>query len=182
MMTATIENLKTAILGESKACAMYAAFASKALQEGYPLIAKMFEATSKTERIHAANHTKVLVKLGGQPLEYDIEIKVGSTAENLRVARAGEIYEYTEMYPPMIARAEAEGCKDAVRSFTWALEAEKEHAALYAEALRQLESGEELSLPAAYYICPLCGDTFPEESTPDTCPLCGMPRGKFIRI
>ena len=43
-MATTIENLKTAIVGESTACAMYASFASKALQEGYPLIAKLFEA------------------------------------------------------------------------------------------------------------------------------------------
>lgn len=181
-MSTTMENLRTAILGESKASATYAAFACKALQEGYPLIAKMFEATSKTERIHAANHTKALVHMGGQAPDYHIEIEVGATAENLRYAHANEVYEFSDMYPTMMAQAEAEGCKEALRSFSWAYEAEKEHAALFAEALRRLEDGEVRNLPKAYYICPLCGDTFPEDDTPDNCPLCGMSRDKFIRI
>lgn len=181
-MATTIENLKTAIVGESTACAMYASFASKALQEGYPLIAKLFEATSATERIHAANHTKALVKMGEQPIEYDMSWHVGTTLENLKEALKGETYEYSEMYPPMVAQAEAEGAKDALRSFSWALEAEKVHAAMYAEAIRQLESGEPLNLPAAYVICPLCGDTFPADTAPDKCPLCNMPKAKYIAL
>lgn len=181
-MATTIENLKEAIIGESTACAKYAAYASKAAQEGYPLIQKMFEAASKAERIHAANHTKVLVKLGGEPLCMDIEIKVGSTVENLKDAVAGETHEFTNMYPPMVETAQAEGVKDAVRSFSWALEAEKEHAALYAKALEQLEAGQKLDLPAKYYVCPLCGDTFAADSAPDKCPLCGLPKEKYIEI
>ncbi|MBQ8899432.1 MAG: rubrerythrin family protein, partial [Akkermansia sp.] len=102
--------------------------------------------------------------------------------ENLKEALKGETYEYTEMYPPMVAQAEAEGAKDALRSFSWALEAEKVHAAMYAEAIRQLESGEPLNLPAAYVICPLCGDTFPADTAPDKCPLCNMPKAKYIAL
>ena len=63
-MTKTIENLKAAITGESTASATYAAYAAKAAQEGQPLIQKLFEAASKAESVHAANHNKVLEKLG----------------------------------------------------------------------------------------------------------------------
>lgn len=124
-MTKTIENLKAAIIGESTASATYAAYAAKAAQEGQPLIQKLFEAASKAESVHAANHNKVLEKLGASMDPFDIQIHVGSTAENLKAAIAGETHEFESMYPEFIAAAEEEGQKAAVRSFTWATEAER---------------------------------------------------------
>lgn len=124
-MTKTIENLKAAITGESTASATYAAYAAKAAQEGQPLIQKLFEAASKAESVHAANHNKVLEKLGATMEPIDIQIHVGTTAENLKAAIAGETHEFESMYPEFIAVAEEEGQKAAVRSFTWATEAEK---------------------------------------------------------
>ena len=178
----TIDNLKTAIIGESTASAKYAAYATRAAQEGYPLIEKLFAAASRAERIHATNHNKVLVKLGQAPIDLEMHIEVGNTVENLKAAIAGETYEFTDMYPPMIAKAQEEEISDAVRSFTWANEAEKEHADLYSKALAQLEAGEKLDLPSKYYVCPLCGDTFAEGTEPERCPLCNMPKGKYIEI
>ena len=89
-MTKTIENLKAAITGESTASATYAAYAAKAAQEGQPLIQKLFEAASKAESVHAANHNKVLEKLGATMDPIDIQIHVGTTAENLKAAIAGK--------------------------------------------------------------------------------------------
>ena len=102
-MTKTIENLKAAIIGESTASATYAAYAAKAAQEGQPLIQKLFEAASKAESVHAANHNKVLEKLGANMDPFDIQIHVGSTAENLKAAIAGETHEFESMYPEFIA-------------------------------------------------------------------------------
>lgn len=181
-MPNTIENLRTALIGESTACATYAAYASKALQEGYPQIAKLFEATSKAERIHAGNHMRALAKLGGEVPEYEINIKIGTTLENLKAARAGEVYEFTQMYPPMIAQAETEGETQARTGFTWAMETEKSHARLYAEAIRQLESGEKLNLPAKYWVCPLCGETFGSLEGVTKCHLCNVPTERFIEF
>ena len=82
-MTKTIENLKAAITGESTASATYAAYAAKAAQEGQPLIQKLFEAASKAESVHAANHNKVLEKLGATMEPIDIQIHVGTTSDNL---------------------------------------------------------------------------------------------------
>ena len=42
------------------------------------------------------------------------------------------------MYPPMIAEAKAEGNEAAVRTFTFANEVEKVHAALYQKAIDSL--------------------------------------------
>ncbi|MEG0144101.1 MAG: ferritin family protein [Akkermansia sp.] len=179
-MSKTIENLKAAILGESTASATYAAFAAKAAQDGQPLIQKLFEAASKAESIHAANHKKVLIKLGGALDTYDMVISVGSTADNLKHAIAGETHEFESMYPGFIAEAEAEGEKGAIRSFTWANEAEKEHAKLYTQALEALEAGKTVDLPSTYWICPLCGDTFSSLDGVAICPLCGTKSEKYI--
>ena len=181
-MTKTIENLKAAITGESTASATYAAYAAKAAQEGQPLIQKLFEAASKAESVHAANHNKVLEKLGATMEPIDIQIHVGTTAENLKAAIAGETHEFESMYPEFIAVAEEEGQKAAVRSFTWATEAEKEHADFYSVALKALESGDTSSLPRQYWICLVCGDTFKSLEGVDACPLCGTKAEKFLVI
>lgn len=181
-MTKTIENLKAAITGESTASATYAAYAAKAAQEGLPLIQKLFEAASKAESIHAANHNKVLEKLGAAMDPIDIQIHVGTTAENLKAAIAGETYEFESMYPAFIAVAEEEGQKAAVRSFTWATEAEKEHADFYTAALQALESGDTGALPKQYWVCPVCGDTFKSLESVNACPLCGARAEQFLVI
>ncbi len=181
-MNKTIENLKAAITGETTASATYAAYAAKAAQEGHPLIQLLFAAASKAEGIHAANHNKVLEKLGAKMAPIDINIHVGSTAENLKAAIAGETHEFEEMYPEFIAVAEEEGQKAAIRSFTWATEAEKEHADFYTAALNALESGDTSALPKQYRICPLCGDTFKSPDGVTACPLCGAKADKFIVV
>lgn len=123
----TIENLKAAYNGESTASAKYAAFAEKAKAEGFDTVAVMFHATSRAESIHAANHLKVLVKLGVKLEGPQIgTFNVMSTAENLADAIKGETYEVETMYPGFIATAEKEKVKDAVKSFTWANDTEKE--------------------------------------------------------
>jgi len=44
--------------------------------------------------------------------------------ENLKDAISGETHEFKEMYPEMIATAESEGEKSAVKSFKFANEVE----------------------------------------------------------
>ncbi len=181
-MSTTIDNLLTALKGESKACATYAAYASKALQDGYPQISKLFEATSKAERIHAGNHARALVKMGAEVPTYEFTVQVGTTLENLKSALAGENYEVEEMYPPMIATAEAEGATQALSGFKWAHEVEKTHARLYTEAIRQLESGEKLTISSKYWVCPLCGETFDSIEGVAKCHVCNVPAERFIEI
>lgn len=181
-MSQTIANLKAAIIGETTASATYAAYAAVAVREGYPLIQKLFEAASKAEAIHAANHNKVLEKLGGKMEDFDIKITAATTTENLKAAIAGETHEFEVMYPEFIAEAETAGEKAAVRTFTWANDTEKEHAKFYSIALETLESGKPAELPARYWICPLCGDTFSSIDGMAACPLCGTKEEKFIVI
>lgn len=162
-MSKAEEFLKAAFAGESQANRKYLAFAAKADSEGYPQAARLFRAAAEAETIHAHSHLKALKG-------------IGSTAQNLEAAIAGETYEFNQMYPEMIAAAQAEGNKEAERSFVYANEAEKGHAQLYQKLLNSLGSSQE-SYP--YYVCPTCGYTA-EGNPPDACPVCRV-KGKMFK-
>jgi len=57
--------------------------------------------------------------------EFTPEFTVGTTAENLKAAIKGESYETDTMYVKFINDAKAEKVNDAVKSFTWAIDTEK---------------------------------------------------------
>jgi rubrerythrin len=162
-MSKAEEFLKEAFAGESQANRKYLAFAAKADKEGHPQAARLFRAAAEAETVHAHNHLKVLKG-------------VGDTSENLKAAVAGETHEFEHMYPEMIEAARAEGNKDALRTFEYANEVEKVHAALYRKLLDSLGSSQE---DYPYYICPVCGYTA-EHSAPETCPVCGV-KGKMFK-
>ena len=166
-MSKTTEHLKAAFTGESQANRKYLAFAKKAEEEGFPQIARLFRAAAHAETIHAHNHLKALEG-------------IKSTAENLQEAIGGENYEVVNMYPPMLADAEAEGDKRAARSFRWALEVEKVHEAMYREALESLREGHDLP-EDDYYVCPFCGYTH-KGPMREKCPVCGAPAEKFEKV
>jgi len=164
-MSKTIDDLKAAFAGESQANRKYLAFAKKADEEGFPQAAKLFRAAAEAETVHAHNHLKAMDG-------------IGSTLNNLKEAMGGETYEYESMYPPMVKDAEEEGNKKAERSFKYAMEVEKIHAEMYKEAIKNINSKEEVY---DYFVCPVCGFTAPKYA-PDKCPICGAPGTKFIKV
>ncbi len=193
-MPTTVENLKVAFAGESQANRKYLAFARQAEKEGYPQIAKLFRAAAEAETIHAHAH---LANMGG----------VGTTVQNLEAAVAGETYEFTEMYPPMVEQAKAEAHKArhmlgyasaaekvhaglfaqaeseghrGKKLLDLAARAEKVHAGLFKQALEALQAGKDLS-KMEVYLCPFCGDV-EFGVPPEKCPICGAAGAKFQKI
>ena len=164
-MTDTTKNLKEAFAGESQANQKYRAFAKQAEKEGFANIARLFQATAEAERIHAEGHLKALDE-------------ISSTADNLQAAISGETYEFTQMYPPMLEQAEADGHK-AKRMFKYATEAEAVHAKLYGLALEAVKQGKDLDVD--FYLCPVCG-YIEFGKPPEECPVCGTKAGKFIKM
>jgi rubrerythrin len=162
----TTENLATAFAGESQANRKYLAFARQAEKEGLAQIAKLFRAAAEAETIHALGH---LANMGG----------VGTTLQNLEAAVKGETYEFTEMYPPMVEQAKAEGHK-ARTLLGWANDAERVHAGLFRQALEAMKAGKDLSRMDVY-LCPFCGDVEFGEP-PEKCPICGAAGAKFQKI
>lgn len=178
----TIADLKAGIKGETTASAKYAAFADKARAEGYDTIAKLFEAASKAEAIHAANHTKALESLGEKMDNFKPEFVVKSTAENLQAAIDGESYETTTMYPGFLKDAQEEKVEKAEKSFNWAFDTEKKHLEFYKKALTALQTKKVNTLPYVYYVCPVCGNTYDAGTVAAKCDFCGTPKEKFIKI
>ena len=85
-----------AIVAEALAYLKYNAYAHKALEEGLPQVAQVFQEVAGAETIHGLNHLRV----SGD---------IGSTLENLRTVTIGESKEFSIMYPRMIQDAMAEG-------------------------------------------------------------------------
>ncbi|HBK42058.1 MAG TPA: rubrerythrin [Porphyromonadaceae bacterium] len=178
----TIANLKEGIKGETTASAKYAAFAQKAIEEGNDTIAKLFEAASKAEAIHAANHTKVLEGLGEKMEFFTPDFEVKTTAENLQAAIEGEMYENTTMYPKFIEEAKAEKVDNAVKSFTWADDTEKKHAEFYKKSLTALQNKAENTLSYDFFVCPVCGNTYEAPMVDSKCAFCQTDKAKFIKV
>ena len=159
----TLDNLKEAFAGESQANRKYLAFGERAENDGFPGIAKLFRAVAAAETIHAHAHLRAM---GG----------IKDTVENLKAAMAGEKEEFTDMYPPMVAQAQAEGHK-AKRMFEYAVAAEAVHAKLYQIALDAVKQGKDLD--AEFYLCPICG--YIEMGKPKApCPVCSTKPEKFV--
>ncbi|HSW38201.1 MAG TPA: rubrerythrin family protein [Acidobacteriota bacterium] len=163
----TIDNLQEAFAGESQANRKYLFFAEKAEESGNRQLARLFRAAAEAETVHARSHLKVM---NG----------INSDEENLRTAVSGEKHEFDSMYPGFIEQAVAEKNKAAERTFRYANEVEKIHHGLFERALEDLIAGKKAA-DAPFHVCPVCGNTW-EGETPDTCPICGVPKDKFKKI
>src|SRR6516225_5423541 len=132
----TIDNLNAAYRGETNANHRYTLFAQKAEAEGYAQVAKLFRAAAQSEAIHRELHKSAIISLGGKADEIKLgEVKVGTIKENLEAAIKGESHERDSMYPEFLSQAKQDKAAAAVRSFRFTVNAEKEHAKLYQEAL-----------------------------------------------
>ncbi|MEE8506409.1 MAG: rubrerythrin family protein, partial [Kiloniellales bacterium] len=119
------DNLKDAFAGESQANRRYLYFAQKADIEGYNDISAVFRSTAEgAETGHAHGHLQYLEETGdpatGEP--------IGDTSLNLKAAIAGEIHEYTDVYPGMARAARDEGFEEIADWFETLAKAEKSHA------------------------------------------------------
>jgi rubrerythrin len=164
MKAMTDQNLHAALAGESQAHIKYLAFAEAARREGKPGVARLFEAISYAEQVHATGHLRTL---GG----------IGQTAQNLAAAFEGETFEIDEMYPAYDAVAKLQDESRAIKSIHHALEAEKQHQGYYRSALEAVKAGGDADVAAAA-VCPVCGHTV-IGGAPDRCPVCGANGASF---
>ena len=177
----TNENLQAAYKGETTASAKYAAYSTKAEQEGYHEIAMLFKAASMSENIHAKNHKAVLQESGISTPVITPEFRVSSTKENLDDAIKGETYEVTTMYPEFLTVANAANDQMALISMTYAYKTEKKHKLMYENALVALQNNTVKSLPSVYFICPTCGNTY-ETKAPARCGISMTSGEKFFKV
>ncbi len=159
-LTATDRNLWQAIVSEAIAHLTYTAYAQKAMEEGLPEIAQVFQEVAGAETIHGINHLRV----SGD---------IADTGTNLRKVIEGETREYSRVYPRMIRDARAEGRADAVRAFTLAMEREQVHQTAFTNALDALaaipspEPSAQPRLAERSVQVTMSGDSAGDDMTPD---------------
>lgn len=165
--TKTEQNLLTAFAGESQARNKYTYFASVAKKEGYEQIAEIFLKTADNEKEHAKMWLK---HLGG----------IGTTAENLAAAAAGENFEWTDMYDTFAKEAEAEGFTQIAYQFRAVAAIEKAHEERYRALLNNVEMQAVFAKSEeTMWECRNCGHLVIGKKAPAVCPVCAHPGSYF---
>lgn len=177
----TADFLRSAYGGESMAHMRYMIWGDMAAKEGFPNIAKLFEAISYAERVHATNHFH---ETGGNTSDATVPagavFGIGKTVDNLQGAINGERHEIEQMYPVYLNTARFQNETGAERSFHFALEAEKAHAALFIRAQDAARENKDMEL-VTVYICPVCGYTV-TDTVPDRCPVCAAKKEIYLEF
>ena len=178
MKMTTEQNMINAFGGESMANMRYRHFALIADKEGFPNVARLFNAIASAEFIHAGDHYRTIKHLDSGYVANSMgAFGPGDTAKNIGLGIAGETYEINEMYPTMIEVAKFQGEKDAERSFNWSYQTEKMHKALFEKAKQAVDDHRDVEL-AAIQVCSVCGYTL-EGEAPERCPVCNAVKEKF---
>ena len=131
----TEANLRTAFVKESGASRRYLYFAQHADVEGQPEAAALFRAMAEGESGHALGHLDFLAEVG----DPTTGMEIGSTAQNLASAEAGERQEGTEMYPEFGRTAREEGFGEIADWLESLSAAESAYAERLAAALEAME-------------------------------------------
>ena len=178
--TRTEQNLLKAFAGESQASRRYKMFAKKAQEEGYEQIAAIFNETAINEDEHARIYFSFLE--GGMveiTASYPAGV-IGTTAENLAAAAAGENEEWAELYPEFAKIAEEEGFPAIAVAFKMIAKVEAEHEKRYRKLLVNVEEGKVFEKDEAiFWQCRNCGFVFEGKKAPVNCPACAHPQAYF---
>ena len=188
-MSLIIENLKEALIGETKAQKKYSLYAKKALEENHQEIAHLFKAVAFAEGIHIKNHKRALSLLTDSDInlqdfieidEKEIKKKVGDTISNLEDAIEGEIYETKKMYKKFEKNAKSLGDEVAELSFSLARDAERVHADLFSLCQKKLKKGEKIEI-RKIFVCQICGNV-EFDAPPEICPVCDHSKDFYKEI
>lgn len=174
----TVLNLARSFAGESQARTRYTIYADIARKEGQEWIARIFEETAANEAIHAEEFLEMMKELDGCADNIDLAagypFQLGTTAENLAAAAAGELHEHDEAYPAFAETARQEGLDDAARLWLQISRIEGVHHNTFRQLKEQLDSGtlSRKDHPIVWR-CLNCGYTYEGPHACDPCPVCG---------
>lgn len=165
----TLDNLKTAIAGESQARTKYESYGKLARKEGYEQIGDIFDMTAANEQAHAELWLSLVSE--GVPK---------TTQKALENASGGEHYEWTEMYAQFSKTAREEGFDNIANLFDMVASIEKDHEARYLCFLEQLNTGKVFTADGeVVWVCRNCGYLHTGKSAPQQCPVCKKPQSYF---
>lgn len=176
----TAVNLHTSFAAETQARTRYNFFATKARDEGYIQIAKIFDETADQEYEHALRFFKFFN--GGElPINWVFPTGVIlDTHANLLSAAALEKYVSEDMYARFAKIAREEGYARAEDTFLNIIVSELHHEKLYLELARNIEEDRVFKKDEEQtWRCLSCGYIHTGKSAPSKCPACVKPAGYF---
>jgi len=154
--------LHQAFTGEAKAHLRLKVFAEKAVQEGYPQLAKLFRVIAFSEELHGKKALRLLKE-------------IRSTEENLAESFESETRVAGVAYASFIKLAEELGDRATSLYFSQSMDAEEIHAKLYKEAMDHVLEERQTT----YYVCDVCGYVS-DGILPEECPICGAKKDRFV--
>ena len=176
----TEKNLLISFAGESQARNRYTFFASIAKKEGFEQISAIFTETADQEKEHAKKFFKYLE--GGEveiTASYPAGV-IGTTAQNLEAAAAGEHDEWSRGYPLFARIAAEEGFDDIANTFEKVALVEEQHEKRYLTLLGRVKAGKVFERDEVVeWQCRNCGFVFTGKKAPEKCPACEHPRAYF---
>ncbi len=178
--TQTEKNLLKSFAGESQAKNRYTFFAKQAKKEGFEQIAAIFVETA----LHEEQHAKTFFKfLEGGVVEITASYpagKIGTTAENLEEAAAGENEEWTLLYPEFAKIAEEEGFKQIATKYKMIAKVEAEHEKRYKKLLENIKNNKVFQKDeTTKWVCRKCGYVQEGTKALNNCPSCDHPQDYF---
>ncbi len=181
MNSMTAENLRSAYGAESMGYMRYKIWGKKAKEDGFSNVARLFEAITYAEEVHASNHFRELKGETGDEA-YLVASKagfgIGSTSDNLQESIEGEDFAFEQMYPAYIAVAKDQNEKGGLISFQHAMKTEKVHSNMFTKAKKAVDNGNDMKLKDVQ-ICSVCGLPV-EGDAPEICPVCHVPKDQFV--
>ena len=170
----TYENLMTAIAGETGATTMCEAFSKVAKNQGFDVLARLFECTADAEKSTSASSTTWPRKSTRNREARATRGRGARERHQPDLRRQRRDLETSDMYPSFIKKAQEEGNNKAVQVFTRAKLAEAYHAKLYMDAYTTIDA----PFDGKYYLCPICGYIHKGENF-TACPICLAPKSSF---
>jgi len=174
-MNNTQQNLLRAFFGESAARNKYTQFAKTARKENLEWIARVFEETADNEKAHAEE----IFELITEPVKTmgDLEIApFKKTSDNLKMAAAGEKYEWTTIYPDFEKIAIEEKQMEAAKFFGAVKLVEEKHEERYIIIAKKLDDKTLYDNQTELeWKCVNCGNIYKGKAPPVNCPVCKKP-------
>jgi rubrerythrin len=176
----TAHNLLLSYSAEAQARTRYNFFATRALEENYKQISKIFDETAEQEYEHALRFFKFF---NGGELEICGTFPAGvikDTQTNLLASAELELYVHDNMYGVFAQVAEEEEFRRAADTFNAINVAEKHHEMMFRGLAENLASDKAFSrTKPVTWRCLSCGYLHEGLQPPDKCPACVKPQTYF---
>lgn len=179
----TAKNLLISFSAEAQARTRYNFFATRAREEGYLQIARLFDETAEQEYEHALRFFKFF---NGGELEICWTFPAGvilDTKANLLSSAELELYVHGTMYKGFAEIAREEGFERAAETLDAISVAERYHEEIFRELADNMAAG--ICFARAeeqIWKCLSCGYLHHGAEAPTKCPACVNPQGHFALL